>query len=186
MIVYTAPSVPSFYQTRDMLFLAGGISGCGDWHADAINALSDLNLTIFNPRRPGTIDRKDKVVSELQIKWERTHLMASTHILFWFPNTSVCPIALFELGGALERKVGCGVGSPRHKVYVGCEPDYDRIVDLEIQLPLIGKQFDRTISIHSTLTALLADVRKDLTAPPIKIIPDNDPKSPWRDAGKLT
>jgi hypothetical protein len=166
----TAPEEPKFWQTKQKLFLAGGISGTTNWQRTAISKLKDLDITIFNPRRTGKLDRKDMKVSGEQIAWERKYLLESTHILFWFPDTSICPIALFELGGALDRTQGCGGFTPIHKIFVGAAPKYDRIVDLKLQIPLILKRYrwPEEIPVHESFKDLIAAVRKDIDRPPIK------------------
>lgn len=65
-----------------------------------------------------------------QVRWEHDHLRKATVVLFWFPNTSICPIALFELGSMWERGA---------RVVVGCEPGYARHADIYAQARAFGK-----------------------------------------------
>ena len=52
-------------------------------------------------------------------------------ILFWFPATSICPIALFELGRWSWKYPGNIIA-----IFVGCDPAYPRRVDVEQQMKL--------------------------------------------------
>jgi hypothetical protein len=108
------------------IFLAGGITNCPDWQSEVVERLKDRNITIFNPRRKN-FPINDPSASLAQILWEYKRLRSSTLNLFWFSRGSVNPIALFELGSALER--------PTH-VLIGCDPGYERISDVEIQTRL--------------------------------------------------
>ena len=109
------------------LFLAGGITGTFDWQADVVARLAGLPLTILNPRRRNfPID--DPSAAEAQIAWEFRHLRRATAVLFWFPPETLCPIALFELGGR--------VMAPEQPLFVGTHPGYARRLDVEIQLRL--------------------------------------------------
>src|SRR5690606_5159074 len=71
--------------------------------------------------------------SDLQIAWEYRHLRLPKLVTaFWFPASdpavTVQPIALFELGAALEREtLDCPVA-------VGADPNYPRRFDIIEQL----------------------------------------------------
>jgi hypothetical protein len=116
--------------------MAGGITNCPIWQPLLIDMIREHygnpdDLVIFNPRRPSFNVREDGI-AEHQISWERKHLRQSHIILFWFPCETLCPITLFEYGywlSTYERTL-----SPR--LVVGCHPDYQRKVDLEIQTKL--------------------------------------------------
>lgn len=109
------------------IFLAGGITDCPDWQARACEMLDrNTSLTVLNPRRKDW--PMSGGMSEQQIIWERLHLNVADEIIFWFPKETLCPIALFELGTLLT--------DPR-PLHIGCDPDYARRVDLEIQVPLL-------------------------------------------------
>jgi hypothetical protein len=107
------------------LFLAGGITGCLDWHGEIVRLLSNSGLVLLNPRRahwemkPGA--------QEEQIRWEHAHLRRADAVLFWFPEETLCPIALYELGKwTVSRK----------KLFIGCHPNYQRREDVRIQTSL--------------------------------------------------
>ena len=94
------------------MFLAGGITGCPDWQAEARKLLDDTDLVVCNPRRP-KFDVTDPNAARDQIAWEVEHLRAADLILFWFPASGAVtqPIALFELGMALGQRRELAVGT---------------------------------------------------------------------------
>jgi len=110
------------------LFLAGGISGCGDWQARMVEMLSGLpdEWTILNPRRPDYQDSPAE--ARRQIGWEYAHLAVADAISFWFPPETVCPITLLELGR------WSGIAKP---IFVGVDKGYSRKLDVEVQIGLV-------------------------------------------------
>lgn len=113
--------------TGPSLFLAGGITGTHDWQAEVVGRLADLPLVLLNPRRRNfPID--DPSAAEAQIGWEFRHLRRASAVMFWFPPETLCPIALFELGGR--------VLVPEQALFVGTDPAYQRRLDVAIQLKL--------------------------------------------------
>ena len=129
------------------LFLAGGISGTFDWQADVITRLADLPLVLLNPRRRD-FPMDDPSAAQSQIEWEYRHLRRATAVLFWFPPETLCPIALYELGGrALVRE---------QPLFVGTHPDYKRRLDVEVQLKLARPE----ITVVSDTAALAGKVRE--------------------------
>jgi hypothetical protein len=128
------------------LFLAGGISGTFDWQADVAARLADLPLVLLNPRRKN-FPINDPNAAPTQIEWEFRHLRRSTAVLFWFPPETLCPIALYELGGrALVRE---------QPLFVGTHPDFQRRLDVEVQLRLARPE----VAVVSDTTALAGQVR---------------------------
>jgi hypothetical protein len=125
------------------LFLAGGITGTEDWQQILIGSLSGnaLPLVLLNPRRKN-YPWHDPTAAEAQIAWEYRHLRQATGVVFWFPAESLCPIALFELGGR--------VLVPEQPLFVGTDPDYARRLDVEIQLKLARPE----VTVVSDLAAL--------------------------------
>ena len=107
------------------LFLAGGITACPDWQQEMVAKLQDLPLVIFNPRRSHFPHHQD--AAREQIEWEYTYLRKATAIAFWFPQETLCPIALYELGvWSMTNK----------KLFLGVHPNYQRIQDIQIQTAL--------------------------------------------------
>jgi hypothetical protein len=138
--------------TETSLFLAGGISGTVDWQADVVARLADLPLVILNPRRKNfPID--DPSAGPTQIEWEFRHLRRATAVLFWFPHETLCPIALYELGGrALVRE---------QPLFVGTHPDYQRRLDVEVQMKLARPE----VRVVSDTAALAKQVREWFVRP---------------------
>jgi Nucleoside 2-deoxyribosyltransferase like len=118
---------PTEYSGDDpSVFLAGGITGCGDWQREVAELLAGSDLVVLNPRRRNfPID--DPSAAEEQIGWEFRHLRRATARLFWFPPATLCPIALYELG-AWSMRPG--------PLFVGVDPQYARRQDVEIQTSL--------------------------------------------------
>jgi hypothetical protein len=109
------------------LFLAGGITNCPPWQ-EAMAAMLDITeYLVMNPRRANfPIDDPD--AAEMQITWEHEHLRHADAILFWFPQETLCPIALYELGAwSMTNKM----------IHVGLHPEYQRRQDVEIQTKLV-------------------------------------------------
>src|SRR6476659_5132468 len=108
---------------RRSVFLAGGITGCGDWQQQLAGQLRDTYLVVLNPRRKRfPID--DPSAAGEQIDWEFRHLRRATARAFWFPSATLCPIALYELG-AWSMAPG--------PLFVGVDPKYARRHDVETQ-----------------------------------------------------
>jgi len=123
----TAPD--STYESTRLersLFLAGGITGCPDWQQEMIRLLQDHDrLALLNPRR-ADFPMGDPNAALAQITWEFNHLRLADAILFWFPEETLCPIVLYELGtwtGML----------PRKPLFIGAHPGYKRRADVRIQ-----------------------------------------------------
>lgn len=128
------------------VFLAGGISGTFDWQADVAARLADLPLVVLNPRRRD-FPMNDPAAAPAQIEWEFRHLRRATAVLFWFPPETLCPIALYELGGrALARE---------QPLFVGAHPEYARRLDVEIQLKLARPE----VTVTADPAALASQVR---------------------------
>jgi hypothetical protein len=114
-----------------------------------VEKLSGLRLTVMNPRRKD-FPIGDPSAAEVQIAWEYHALRRVRGILFWFACETICPIVLFELGGALNRahEQGC-------RLFIGAHPEYTRLQDVVIQTRLAGYK----IEIRDNLDELAADVK---------------------------
>ncbi len=122
------PEVYNPYQTKGLsVFLAGGISGCGNWQHNLAMKLRDTNLVVINPRR-AQFDTANAELAEAQITWEYNHLRLADIVSFWFTRDTVQPITLFELGSQLSRT--------NQRLVVGCDPLYERVFDVKTQLKL--------------------------------------------------
>ena len=139
------------------LFLAGGITGCADWQAEAAAMLRGTpGLTVLNPRR-AAFDVADPAAATAQITWEHTHLRRADVVLFWFAaGGSVQPITLYELGVHVTRGVPLAVGA---------DPGYPRRLDVEVQLALARPG----LRVHDTLAATVAaaELLSSTGGPPI-------------------
>jgi hypothetical protein len=113
--------------------------------------LQHSNFQIFNPRRAVDFDFTDTTNSTIQIVWEHYYLNTADILVFWFPNTSVCPITLFEYGKWLGKK----------PIYLGIEDGYSREHDLYIQTLL---ETGITPYIYRSIDDIVVDIcNSDLT-----------------------
>jgi len=128
-----------------VVFLAGGITGCPDWQAAVGQAMRKDNIVLLNPRQ-GNFDMTDPNAARKQIKWEYDHLRKANEILFWFPEETLCPIVLYELGSwSMTKK----------PIYVGVHQRYARKRDVEIQTSLVRPD----VEIVYSLKDLVAQMR---------------------------
>ncbi len=136
---------PQVYEGNEpSLFLAGGITDCPDWQKEMVAKLQDVSLVIFNPRR-SYFPRHSSAEKE-QIAWEYTYLRKATAISFWFPEETLCPITLYELGAwSMTNK----------KIFLGVHPNYRRIQDIQMQIALVRSD----INIVQTLEELHQSIR---------------------------
>lgn len=122
--------------TWPFVFTAGGITGTWDWQAELASRLDHLDLIMVNPRR-ANFPMGDEEEGKKQIEWEYKMLAKADLISFWFPNETLCPITLFELGKWLHTEP-----------VVGCETGYERTFDVKVQTQLeLGKEFEIAKSI---------------------------------------
>lgn len=121
------PKRPRLFHYPPALFVAGGITGTVDWQQPFINSLVNTNLLILNPRRDD-FDANDPFMSDKQIEWEFVAMRRADAISFWFPEETLCPITLYELGAWAMTKI---------PLFVGCHPGYKRKFDVVKQLSLI-------------------------------------------------
>src|SRR5262245_10163464 len=138
-----------FTGVEPSLFLAGGITGTFDWQTEIARLLGDAPLVVLNPRRRN-FPMDDPSAAQGQIEWEYRHLRRATAVLFWFPCETLCPIALYELGGR---------AATAQPLFVGTHPEYQRKLDVIIQLRLARPE----VSVVHTLPELADQVRKWLS-----------------------
>jgi hypothetical protein len=128
------------------VFMGGGISSCPDWQTEMKNLLEpNPKILLVNPRR-SNFDVSNENMAVEQIHWEHDHLHNVNAIMFWFPKETLCPITLFELG----------VHASRHSnvIFVGCHPEYQRKLDVEVQLSLIRPD----VFVHDNLASLASEI----------------------------
>lgn len=128
------------------VFLAGGITGCGDWQQALRGLLAEAPLALINPRR-GTYDFGDPAAAELQIAWEFRHLRAASMISFWFAAEQIQPISLYELGAWSM--------SPK-QIFVGVHPEYPRRHDVIVQTRLVRPEVVIADSLEELALQILA------------------------------
>lgn len=117
------------------MFLAGGISGVGDWQSYAVNSLASRGISVANPRRPGMMS--DPSLEPEQVRWEIDNLKRSRTILFWFPGPGDHPVAMYALGR-------CAITDK--PLIVGCPPQYKRRVNIVTQLADVRPELALTSS----------------------------------------
>ncbi|UBU17419.1 nucleoside 2-deoxyribosyltransferase domain-containing protein [Nonomuraea gerenzanensis] len=134
------------------VFLAGGITGVADWQREAARVLGRCGAVVLNPRRRD-FPMGDPDAAPAQIAWEHHHLhLPGVLTMFWFPpGDSTQPIALLELGAALD--------NPARAIVAGADPGYPRVADVRWQTRLARP--DEIV--HDTLAGTLAAVRDRLT-----------------------
>lgn len=158
----TIIEAPEKYQTLEQnpIFLGGGISNCPDWqkemtvnilnHAKTSTGTTDM-VTILNPRREMYTSADD---ARNQIAWEygamETLINSDGVMLFWFPEETLCPITLFELGRFTKEL--------NTRVIVGVHPNYQRKLDVITQLQLARPD----IQVVHTLQELFQQAVKEL------------------------
>jgi hypothetical protein len=139
--------------SKPKLFLAGGITGCPDWQSDIVKELKECSVVIFNPRRR-TFDVNDTSARE-QITWEFDSMNVSDIILFWFPQETLCPIALYELGRY-------NVNSEDYSIVIGTHKDYIRREDVVIQTELATRNAVNKsgLTVHKSISECVTVVKQ--------------------------
>ena len=133
------------------LFMAGGITNCPDWQASLMALLSNEGpLVLVDPRRVN-FDTNDPDMSNAQIEWEHIHLEGCHGVSFWFPEETLCPITLYELG-----KIAAG----SKPMFVGTHPNYQRRFDVIKQLKLIRPEVHVTDSLYDLAKAISGYVNR--------------------------
>lgn len=142
------------------VFLAGGITGCPDWQGEVVRALRGVRYgTLMNPRRED-FPMGDQAEGVRQIEWERSALWAAHVVAFWFSEgPSVQPIALFELGAQLSRRVYGR--SPR--LVVGVHAEYSRRFDVQTQLAVQEQQDGVVVHTVETLDEYVQGIERIVT-----------------------
>ncbi len=120
------------------LFLAGGISNCYDWQKDLVSLLKDTEITLLNPRRANFVLTPEN--EEEQIKWEFEYLDKTDATSFWFPEETVCPVTLYELGKQTRAN---------KPIFVGVHNNYSRKRDVIIQLNLVRPEIEVVHSLEN-------------------------------------
>lgn len=139
--------------TGKSVFLAGSIDqgAAVDWQTEVTDALADLDVTIFNPRRD---DWDDTWVQDIsndqfrgQVEWELSHMERCDVMCVYFDPKGQAPITLMELG--LHARSG--------KVVVCCPEGYWRRGNVQVVCARYG------IPMVNDLDALISAVKERLT-----------------------
>lgn len=156
------------YWNNQSIFLAGGISNCPDWQSEVIQMLNSRpnpvnwnNVPLYdiykilNPRRANfDVSKEDESVK--QIEWEYKALARSSKVVFWFPEETLCPITLLELGKELARRGRFERNS--RNLHIGCHPNYKRKLDVKIQTRLAIP----SVKVHESLQDVIDSLIKSL------------------------
>lgn len=130
------------------VFVAGGISKCPDWQRQFLDHFKyHGQVAFYNPRRED-FDINNTDMSAEQIEWEYIHLNEADLIVFWFPEETVCPITLLELGKALGQK---------KDIVVGTHPNYERRFDVIHQISMTGLDIPEVVDNIEDLVKLTKD-----------------------------
>ena len=140
--VVTAPEIYDGNGFR--VFLAGGITKCGQWQKQAINwllknhkCMAGEEIVLYNPRRP-SFDINDPSASRRQIEWEFKYLnkMGLFTMFFYGPTESDQPICFYELGRYIEVIKRNFPMTWQHRIVVTASREFRRWQDVEIQTGL--------------------------------------------------
>jgi sulfatase maturation enzyme AslB (radical SAM superfamily) len=151
---------PNYYDDTEkkdkehVIFLAGGISNCPNWQelleSHLKFAFGDKKFVIANPRRDD-FDVTNKSATTQQIEWEHKMLERCDTLLFWFPEETLCPITLYELGAYTDKK---------KNLIVGVHERYKRRVDVEKQTALRRPGLYVAVGFNTFLEEVASHLRK--------------------------
>jgi hypothetical protein len=157
---YEAPNHCPHIDDRNKanVFLAGGITGCPPWQAEAVEMFRQIGypVRLFNPAREN-FPIGDPSAGRQQVEWEQCHLLhPDTVTLLWFPASGpvVQPIALLEFGQILGQRHQRAIDRPGKVVrpfVVGADFDYARRADVRLFLQL----HEPEIPLHDNLRAVV-------------------------------
>lgn len=134
------------------VFLAGSIDmgAAVDWQQEVTDALSELPVAVFNPRRDDWDSSWKQDISDdkfrEQVEWEHDHMDKASVIAFYFDPKGQAPITLMELG------MHCADG----KAVVCCPEGYWRRGNVQV---LCARH---NVPMVDTLEDLIEEVKKRL------------------------
>lgn len=154
MLAFKPPfrPVPNLYGQKS-IFLAGSIDmGTAiDWQDTLTNELSDLPVTIYNPRRDDFEEDAEQDISNKyfrdQVNWELDYLGHADVIAMYFDPQGKAPITLMELGLFASSK----------KCVVACPKGYWRRGNVQI----VCQRFD--IPLRDNLDDIIPIIRARLS-----------------------
>lgn len=147
-----APQEYQAYSGDPAVFLAGGISSCPNWQQLLLTRLSqeafDKRCLVLNPRRDDFQDTES--FAQRQIAWEFEALRRAQLVVFWFPNETLCPITLYELGAwSMTDKA----------LVIGIHPEYKRGLDVLVQTQLARPELSVARDFSAFQEAVVAAIR---------------------------
>lgn len=149
---YLAPEDTSTANTKSV-FLAGSIDmgDAIDWQEEVTKALSDMPVSVFNPRRDDWDSSWKQDISDdkfrEQVEWEMDNLDKASVVCVYFDPNGKAPITLMELG--LQASSG--------KVVVCCPEGYWRRGNVQI----VCNRYN--IPMVDTLDDLIAEIKERLS-----------------------
>ena len=115
-------------RTRRSIYLAGPF-GDDAWRDEAIAAIADLDVDVFDPRNPvwETPAAADLPPGALRgmLDWQLSNASDATVVVFWLPRGVPAPTAMLQLGALAAKRGGAKRGS---SVIVGPEGDPNDLV----------------------------------------------------------
>lgn len=149
---YKPPNNQYLLNSRPIVFLAGSIDNgaAGPWATQLTEQLSDLDISLLNPRRDDWNPNVKQTIHDPEFKgqvdWELRGLHAANVIAIFFEGNSKSPITLLEFG----------LYAASGKVVIACEPGFWRRGNLEVVCETYG------ITLLDSLDALADGVRERL------------------------
>lgn len=104
--VIHAPNSLKNLDRRVKVFLGGAIDNgmAPNWQSEIIELLSPYPVIALNPRRKNWNPKADSKVIRRQIRWELDAQHYSDINLYVFPEKTIAPITLLELGLFIEKR----------------------------------------------------------------------------------
>lgn len=136
---------------KPSVFLAGSIElgKAEDWQTIVARSLSDLDVTVLNPRRTSwyasTEQTLDNPLFREQVEWELAAQERADIISFYFAPDTQAPITLLEFGFALQRK----------RMIVCCPDGYWRKGNIDVACARYG------VMQVNTLDEMIAAIREE-------------------------
>ncbi|HEX6987216.1 MAG TPA: nucleoside 2-deoxyribosyltransferase domain-containing protein [Planctomycetaceae bacterium] len=150
--VLKPPALIDLSASDRSVFLAGSIEQgqAEDWQGVVTRALSDLEVTVLNPRRDewdaSWVQSIENPQFRGQVEWELAGLERATVVAMYFAPATKAPVTLLELG----------LTAPTGRLVVCCPEGYWRKGNVEVVCARYG------VPLVATLEELVAEVRRQL------------------------
>ncbi len=142
---------------KKCIFLAGSIEmgAAIDWQKIVIERLTDVDVTIFNPRRldwdSSWKQGQHEEPFRTQVLWELCRIADAEIVFFYFDPKTKSPISLMELGLCL---------GGNKTVIVCCPLDFYRSANVAITCEVAGGEM---VKYHENLDDAINDLIKELS-----------------------